>query len=70
MFLDASNIPDGESQYIKRSDCDTLFIVSNYIADKKAPEAKVHGADACLIARPLVLARVRWRSSWFDEDRN
>lgn len=42
MFLDAANIPDADSPYIKRSDCDTLFIVSNYMPDKKAPEMKVN----------------------------
>ena len=29
-FLDDCQIPDPESQFIRRSDCDTLFIVCNY----------------------------------------
>ena len=29
-FLDDCQIPDPESQFMKRSDCDTLFIVCNY----------------------------------------
>jgi hypothetical protein len=29
-FLDDCQIPDPESQYIKRSDCDTMFIVCNF----------------------------------------
>eukprot|EP00873_Tetraselmis_striata_P034657 jgi/Tetstr1/454921/TSEL_041784.t1 len=48
MFLDSANIPDAESLYIKRSDCDTLFIVSNYVADKKAPENKVNDDHALM----------------------
>eukprot|EP00191_Tetraselmis_sp_GSL018_P024515 CAMPEP_0177627972 /NCGR_PEP_ID=MMETSP0419_2-20121207/31498_1 /TAXON_ID=582737 /ORGANISM="Tetraselmis sp., Strain GSL018" /LENGTH=1910 /DNA_ID=CAMNT_0019129181 /DNA_START=17 /DNA_END=5750 /DNA_ORIENTATION=+ len=48
MFLDSANIPDTESPYIKRSDCDTLFIVSNYVADKKAPENKVNDEHALM----------------------
>lgn len=34
-FLDDAGIPDAESASIKRSDCDTIFIVANYVADKK-----------------------------------
>ena len=34
-FLDDAAIPDPESQYMKRSDCDTIFIVANFISDKK-----------------------------------
>ena len=34
-FLDDCGIPDPDSQYIKRSDCDTIFIVANFISDKK-----------------------------------
>lgn len=40
-FLDDCSIPDSESQYIKRSDCDTIFIVANFISDKKSPEYAV-----------------------------
>ena len=29
-FLDDCQIPDSESQLIKRSDCDTMFIVCNF----------------------------------------
>jgi hypothetical protein len=34
-FLDDASIPDPESSNIKRSDCDTIFIVANFISDKK-----------------------------------
>jgi hypothetical protein len=34
-FLDDAAIPDPDSAYIKRSDCDTIFIVANFVSDKK-----------------------------------
>ncbi|CAG9462609.1 unnamed protein product [Pedinophyceae sp. YPF-701] len=40
-FLDTCEIPDNDSEYVKKSDCDTVFIVSNYIADRNDPEAKL-----------------------------
>jgi hypothetical protein len=40
-FMDDCQIPDNDSLYIKRSDCDTIFIVCNFVPDKKAPEAQV-----------------------------
>jgi len=30
VFMDDCQIPDPESQFIKRSDCDTIFIVCNF----------------------------------------
>ena len=35
-FLDDCQIPDAESQFIRRSDCDTLFIVCNYQVSGRA----------------------------------
>ncbi len=39
---DECQIADSESQFIKRSDCDTIFIVCNFQPDKKSPEAAVN----------------------------
>lgn len=40
-FLDDCSIADHESQFVKRSDCDTIFIVCNFQPDKKSAEAQV-----------------------------
>lgn len=47
-FLDECTISDNESQFIKRSDCDTIFIVCNYQPDKKSPEAQVNLENAMM----------------------
>ncbi len=47
-FLDDCNIPDPESQAIKRSDCDTIFIVCNFQPDKKSAEAAVNDEHALM----------------------
>lgn len=41
-------ISDAESQYVRRSDCDTLFIVANYQPDKKDPSVAVNDEHALL----------------------
>lgn len=47
-FLDDCEIPDHESSAIKRSDCDTIFIVANFIMDKKAKENAVNNEQALM----------------------
>lgn len=41
-------ISDAESQYVRRSDCDTLFIVANYQPDKKDPSVAVNDEHALM----------------------
>ena len=45
---DECQIADGESQFIKRSDCDTIFIVCNFQPDKKSAEAQVNLENAMM----------------------
>lgn len=47
-FLDDCAIPDNESQNVKRSDCDTMFIICNYQPDKKSAEAAVNMENAMM----------------------
>lgn len=47
-FLDESMIADSDSQFIKRSDCDTIFIVCNFQPDKKSAEAAVNVENAMM----------------------
>lgn len=47
-FLDDCQIPDPDSQAIKRSDCDTIFIVANFVIDKKAKENAVNNEQALM----------------------
>ncbi|KAG1678758.1 hypothetical protein FOA52_012798 [Chlamydomonas sp. UWO 241] len=47
-FLDDCSIADSESQFIKRSDCDTIFIVCNFQPDKKSAEAAVNLENAMM----------------------
>ncbi|GIL66635.1 hypothetical protein Vafri_20126 [Volvox africanus] len=47
-FLDDCSIADPESQYCKRSDCDTIFIVCNFQPDKKSAEAAVNMENAMM----------------------
>lgn len=47
-FLDDCSIPDAESQSIKRSDCDTIFIVCNFQPDKKSPDVAVNDEHAMM----------------------
>ena len=44
----AVQISDAESQYVRRSDCDTLFIVANYQPDKKDPSVAVNDEHALM----------------------
>ena len=41
-------ISDAESQYVRRSDCDTLFIVANYQPDKKDASVAVNDEHALM----------------------
>lgn len=43
-----AGIPEADSTAIKRSDCDTIFIVCNFQPDKKAPEAQVNDEHALM----------------------
>jgi hypothetical protein len=52
-FLDDAAIPDPDSLYAKRSDCDTIFIVANFVSDRKR---RAHTAAAGAAAA----ARTRW----------
>ena len=44
----AMQISDADSQYVRRSDCDTLFIVANYQPDKKDPSVAVNDEHALM----------------------
>lgn len=44
-FLDEASIVDATT---KRSDCDTIFIISNFVPDKKAPENAVNNEQALM----------------------
>lgn len=44
----AVQITEAESQYVRRSDCDTLFIVANYQPDKKDPSVAVSDEHALM----------------------
>lgn len=54
-FLDDCQIADSESQFIKRSDCDTIFIVCNFQPDKKSAEAQVRAPGM-----PRLIVVVEW----------
>ena len=41
-------ITEADSQYVRRSDCDTLFIVANYQPDKKDPSVAVNDEHALM----------------------
>ena len=47
-WLCCVQISDAESQYVRRSDCDTLFIVANYQPDKKDPSVAVNDEHALM----------------------
>lgn len=47
-FLDDCDIPDAESVAVKRSDCDTIFIIANFIMDKKSKEYAVNNEQALM----------------------
>lgn len=41
-------ITEADSQFVRRSDCDTLFIVANYQPDKKDPSVAVNDEHALM----------------------
>lgn len=45
-LLDDAGIPDGET--LKRSDCDTIFIVCNFQPDRNSPDAAVNDEHAMM----------------------
>ncbi|MEW5306191.1 MAG: hypothetical protein WDW36_008675 [Sanguina aurantia] len=47
-FFDECSIADSDAQFIKRSDCDTIFIVCNFQPDKKSAEAQVNTENALM----------------------
>ncbi|GAX81636.1 hypothetical protein CEUSTIGMA_g9064.t1 [Chlamydomonas eustigma] len=47
-FIDEVQIPDPESQFCKRSDCDTMFIVCNFQPNKKSAEAQVNNENGMM----------------------
>jgi len=47
-FLDNCKIPEPESRYIKRGDCDTLFITADYVEDRASDEAAHMESNALL----------------------
>lgn len=47
-FLDDAGIPEADSAAVKRSDCDTLFIVCNFQPDKRSAEAAVNDEHALM----------------------
>lgn len=40
-LLEQAQVPDPSSEFCKKSDCDTVFIVANFVQDKKSPEAQI-----------------------------
>jgi hypothetical protein len=48
VLQDECQIADNEAQFIKRSDCDTIFIVCNFQPDKKSMEAAVNLENAMM----------------------
>jgi hypothetical protein len=48
-FLDDAAIPDPDSLYVKRSDCDTHFIVANFQPDKNSPDVAVNDGAWVLV---------------------
>ncbi|WIA12059.1 hypothetical protein OEZ85_012136 [Tetradesmus obliquus] len=47
-LLDDAGIPDPDSLSIKRSDCDTIFIVCNFQPDKNSPDVAVNDEHAMM----------------------
>jgi hypothetical protein len=47
-FLDDCAIPEPDSLSIKRSDCDTIFIVCNFQPDKKSRDVAVNDEHALM----------------------
>jgi len=47
-FLEDCGIPDGESDYCKRSDCDTAFITANYMEDPDEASKKVNDINSLM----------------------
>jgi hypothetical protein len=47
-LLDDAGIPDPDSLSIKRSDCDTIFIVCNFQPDKSSPDVAVNDEHAMM----------------------
>lgn len=47
-FLDDAAILDPDSLSIKRSDCDTIFIVCNFQPDKNSPDVAVNDEHAMM----------------------
>eukprot|EP00976_Prorocentrum_cordatum_P087127 1186777-Prorocentrum_minimum.AAC.4 len=66
-FLDAALIPDSESLSIKRSDCDTIFITSNFVQDKKSTMYAVNDEHA-LMRFEFIEMLVRVASAKYGKD--
>jgi hypothetical protein len=47
-FLDDAGIPDPDSLSVKRSDCDTVFIVCNFQPDKNSSDVAVNDEHAMM----------------------
>ncbi|KAF8071180.1 hypothetical protein HT031_001262 [Scenedesmus sp. PABB004] len=47
-LLDDAGIPDPDSLSVKRSDCDTIFIISNFQPDKASPDVAVNDEHAMM----------------------
>lgn len=63
-FLDDAAIPDPDSLSIKRSDCDTIFIVCNFQPDKNSPDVAVNDEHAMMrfefLEAIVRLGEVQW----------
>eukprot|EP00891_Asterochloris_glomerata_P005689 jgi/Astpho2/5689/fgenesh1_pg.00079_%23_100_t len=47
-FLEDCKIADGDSQYVRRSDCDTIFIVANFQPNKNDPMNAINDEHALM----------------------
>jgi hypothetical protein len=47
-FLEDCGVPDADSAAVKRSDCDTVFIVCNFQPDKKSADVAVNNENALM----------------------
>ncbi len=47
-FLEEAGVPDNDSPNVKRSDCDTIFIMCNFQPDKKSPDVAVNNENAMM----------------------
>lgn len=70
-FLEDTQIPSSTSQFCKRSDCDTTFIVANYQQDKKSNLSKINEEHGLLMFEFMeVLMRIAVMKHGKEQDTN